>query len=90
MLLRARHAAVERDVDLRDVHVGERVDELLAVELVVGALGREDLVLFFQSEVRPRERRVDVLLVELQALVVRDRAGVACAKSIRRETSASS
>ena len=63
VLLRARHAAVERDVDLRDVHVGERVDELLAVELVVGALGREDLVLFFQSEVRPRERRVDVFLV---------------------------
>ena len=53
VLLHARAAAVDRHVDLRDLQIRLRVDQLRAVQLVVRALGREDLVLFFQREVRP-------------------------------------
>jgi hypothetical protein len=59
-----------------------------SVEQVVGAGGLDDLGLLLHSEVGPCELRVDVLLVQLQDLVVTDRARV-CVVHDPRQTPSS-
>mmetsp|Transcript_29652 Transcript_29652/g.51563 ORF Transcript_29652/g.51563 Transcript_29652/m.51563 type:complete len:251 (+) Transcript_29652:236-988(+) len=75
--LHADHAGLHGRVDVRDGDVRQRADQLRAVQLVVGALGDQDLVLLLHGEVGPGELRVDVLLVERQHLVVADGPRVA-------------
>merc|ERR1712217_843823 len=58
-------------------HVRELLEQLGRRELVVGPGGHDHLRLLFDSEVLPRKGWVDVLLVELKDLVVRDGTRVA-------------
>ena len=68
----------DRLLDGRDLHaeLATRLHQLARVQLVVRASRGEDLRLLLQREVRVGERRVDVLLVQIQYLVVRDGARV--------------
>ena len=65
-------------LDGRNLHakLAARLHQLARVQLVVRAARRQDLRLLLQREVLVGERRVDVLLVQVQNLVVRDGAGV--------------
>ena len=68
----------DRLLDGRDLHaeLTTRLHQLARVQLVVRASRGEDLRLLLQREVRVGEGRVDVLLVQIQNLVVRDGAGI--------------
>jgi len=79
---RRRARALVRLKDVLDERVldGEKLGkfslELGAIELIVRARGDDDLGLLLERKVAPRERRVVIVLVHLQDLVVRDDARV--------------
>ena len=59
-----------------DAQLGEGGDELRRVELAVGSASLDDEGLLREGEVLSRKVGLDVLLVQLEHLVVRDRARV--------------
>eukprot|EP00968_Pinguiococcus_pyrenoidosus_P018502 scaffold1944_cov241-Pinguiococcus_pyrenoidosus.AAC.16 len=63
--------------DRGDGHIRKRFYKLRVAQGVVGAAGLDDLGLLFHGEALVLELRIDVLLVEVQDLMVRDRARVA-------------
>ena len=78
VLLHSLEHAHDGLLDGRNLHaeLATRLHQLARVQLVVRAARRQDLRLLLQREVLIGERRVDVLLVQVQNLVVGDGAGV--------------
>ena len=64
-------------MDLGNLHVRQRVDQLVVIQCVVGPAGLENLGLLLHGEVGVRVVWVHVFLVEIQHFIVRDSSGVA-------------
>lgn len=64
-------------MDLGNLHVRQRIDQLAVVQSVVGPAGLENLGLLLHGEVRVGVVRIHVLLVEIQHLIVGDGSRVA-------------
>ena len=58
-------------MDIVDSDIRQRGAELGVVERIIGASCGEDLALLLEGEVCPSVGGVDILLVQLEALVVR-------------------